>query len=125
MDIELKTPPIVELNKLHKEGLFMAGFKGMKHYGNQIIDEVLKMKEEGKTNREISDYYGFKDKQVIKDLIKRYNRKQRKIASGIETKKKGRLKKVLTLQDQINQLKMENELLKSFLKECERWDVRN
>lgn len=39
----------------------MAGKKGMKHFGDDIIEEVLQMKNEGKTNREISKYYGFKD----------------------------------------------------------------
>lgn len=107
----------------------MAGIKGMTHFGKQIVDDVLKMKEEGKTNRQISEHYGFKDKSVIKDLIKRHNRKQRKIGCESNTKKRGRPKKTnnteLTLEKQIEQLKMENELLRSFLKESGRWDVKN
>jgi len=31
-------------------------------------DEILKMKEAEKTNREIAEYFGFKDKYVVKQL---------------------------------------------------------
>jgi len=47
--------------------------KGRKHYA--IIEEILQMVSEGKTQREISEYYGFKDKMVVRELIKRHNRK--------------------------------------------------
>lgn len=95
--------------------------KRQKQFGEVIIDEVLKMKEQGKTNREISELYGFKDKYVIKQLIARYKRRQRKIEAGILIRPKGRPRKGTELTDeqnkdnQIKQLKMENELLRSFL----------
>ncbi len=95
--------------------------KGQKQFGDIILDEVLMMKEQGKTNREISEYFGFKDKFVIKQLIARYHRKQKKLEAGILIRPKGRPKKdtELTMEqkkdNQIRQLKMENELLRSFL----------
>ena len=33
-----------------------------KHFGHLIIEDVLKMKFEGMTHKQLSDYYGFKDK---------------------------------------------------------------
>lgn len=95
--------------------------KGQKHFGDAILNEVLIMKEQGKTNREISEYFGFKDKFVIKQLIARHHRKQKKLEAGIVLRPKGRPRKGtgLTIEqekdNQIRQLKMENELLRSFL----------
>lgn len=96
--------------------------KGSKHFGEAIIEEVLKLKGEGKTHREISQYFGFPDKTIIKGLIKRFNRKQRKITSGIMPRKKGRPRKnevtaEVAKDNTIKLLKMENELLRSFLLE--------
>lgn len=103
----------------------MAGKKGMKHFGADIINEVLQMKNQGKSNREISEYFGFRDKYVIKRLIYRYNRKQRQIEVGILPRKRGRPRKneIQTSQDKdrlIKHLQMENELLRSFLSEAGR-----
>lgn len=58
--------------------------KGSKNCSEAIISEVLKQKSEGKTHREISEYFGFPTKENIKMFIKRYNNKQRLIASGIK-----------------------------------------
>ncbi len=55
----------------------------MKHFGEDIIKYVLRMKTEEKANREISQHYEFKDKFVIKRLISRFNRKQRMMQVGI------------------------------------------
>lgn len=106
----------------------MAGKKGIKHFGESIIGEVLKLKSEGKTNREISEHYGFPSPEIIKELLKRYNRKQRKLALGILPQKKGRPRKsdLMTKENKenkdyiINQLQMQNELLRSFLLETGR-----
>lgn len=101
-------------------GINVSGQKGIKHFGEQIISDVLRMKAQGKTNREISEYYGFKDKYVIKQLIKRYNRKQKMIQAGIVPRRKGRPPKGYVVTEaekdnEIKRLKMENELLRSFL----------
>lgn len=99
--------------------------KGTKHFGAAILEEVLQMKREGKTHAEISLYFGFPNKFVIKKLVERYNRKQRKVESGVLPRKKGRPRKTspdtLVEKDQvIKQLTMENELLRSFLSEVGR-----
>ena len=82
--------------------------------------EILEMKAAGKTNREIAEYFGFKDKHVVKEWIKRYNRRQRNLAAGILPKRKDRTPKGYVPSEQekdneIKQLRMENELLRNFL----------
>lgn len=92
--------------------------------------EILKLKEQGLTNREIGEKFGFSLKQV-KDFITRYNTNQRKLAAGIAIHKKGRppkdfvvseqdkvaeLKYILARKDaRIKRLEMENELWRDFL----------
>ena len=51
--------------------------------------EILKLKKEGKTNREICEKFGFEMKQ-LKNFINRYNTNQRKEAAIIALNKKGR-----------------------------------
>lgn len=103
-------------------GISMSGKKGIKHFGEHIIDDVLRMKAAGKTNREISEFYEFENKYVIKGLIKRFNRKQKMLLAGIVPRRKGRPPKCYVVTDdekdkdnEIKRLKMENELLRSFL----------
>jgi hypothetical protein len=101
-------------------GISMSGKKGIKHFGEHIIDDVLRMKAEGKTNREISEFYEFENKYVIKGLIKRFNRKQKMLLAGIIPRRKGRPPKGHAVTEdekdnEIKRLKMENELLRSFL----------
>ena len=40
-----------------------------------LLPEIKAMLAEGKTQREIAGYYGFQDKQVVKSLLKRAQRK--------------------------------------------------
>ncbi len=54
--------------------------------------EILELKENGLTHREIAEKYGL-TKEYIKQFFNRYNRNQRKLASGIKIKPKGRPKK--------------------------------
>ena len=83
--------------------------------------EIVSMKESGKTKREIAEHYGLKTEQV-KELLKRYRRRNRKIAAGILPRPKGRPRKDSEPRDivaeqayEIRRLKMENELLRDFL----------
>ena len=65
--------------------------------------EIYELKEEGLTNREIAERFGFELKQV-KNLITRHNKNQRKLAVGI-IKPKGRPRKDgTTLPPSIQQL---------------------
>ena len=51
--------------------------------------EILKLKKEGKSNREICQKMGFELKQ-LKNFITRYNTNHRKLAAGITIKSNGR-----------------------------------
>lgn len=101
----------------------------------QYEKEILELKEQGLTYREIGEKFGF-TKTQIKEFFKRYNRNQRKISAGIAIKKKGRPPKdyVVSEQDKVAELKyildrkeakikrleMENELMRDFLSLTER-----
>jgi len=92
--------------------------------------EILRLKAEGKTRREIGEKLGF-SKAQIHNFISRYNERQRKLADGVVIHKKGRPSKepVITEEDKlldlryklarkearIKQLEMENELMRDFL----------
>ena len=83
-----------------------------------LYPEIKAMIEAGKTQREIAEYYGFKDKYVVKGLLKRERRRN---AEGIP-KQRGR-KPAKTLAEykyENKRLKMENELLRDFLQSIER-----
>ena len=97
--------------------------------------EILELRAQGKTGREIREKFGFSKKQY-EGFITRYNRRQEKIAAGTAIKKKGRPSKdsVVTEEDKIadlryklarkdariKQLEMENELIRDFLSLTER-----
>ena len=97
--------------------------------------EILELKAQGLTKREIGEQLGFSYKQ-IHNFITRYNAKQRKIEAGIALKAKGRppkdyeinedmkineLKYIIARKDsKIKRLEMENELMRDFLLLTER-----
>ena len=77
---------------------------------------------EGKTQREIAEGFGLKDKYVVKRLLTREREKERKAATGITLRPKGRPRKDSAPRDvvaeqayEIQRLKMENALLRDFL----------
>ena len=97
--------------------------------------EILELKAQGYTLREIGEKYGFTYEQVH-NFISRHNMNKRKVAAGITLKRKGRPPKdfVVSKQDKIAELKyilakkeakiksleMENELMRDFLSLTER-----
>ena len=107
------------------------GYRHIQNYAN----EILELRAQGKTRREICEKFGFSIKQM-ENFITNYNRRQEKIAAGIAIKKKGRpakdsivteedkladLRYKLTRKDaRIKQLEMENELMRDFLSLTER-----
>jgi len=98
----------------------MSGKKGMKHYSSVIIDDVIKLKSEGKTNKEIVEIFGFTNIKTVKNIVQLYNQKQRALAAGILPKRRGRTAKGYQITEdekdnEIKRLKMKNELLRSFL----------
>ena len=88
-----------------------------KHFGKDIILQVLEMKEQGMTHRFIVEKYGL-TKAQIKKLVERYNRSKRAPISI--PKPKGRPRKRLLTTEQeyierIERLEMEVNLYRSFL----------
>ena len=97
--------------------------------------EMLELKAQGLTVREIGEKFGLSYEQTH-NFFKRYNRNQRKVASGIAIRAKGRPPKdyEITEDMKINELKyiiarkeskikrlvMENELMRDFLSLTER-----
>ena len=82
-----------------------------------LLPAILAMVEQGMTQREIAEYYGFKDKMVVKKLLERSRKNQ-----TIIPKARGR-KPAKTLQEykhENKRLKMEVELLRDFLSLTER-----
>jgi predicted ArsR family transcriptional regulator len=91
---------------------------------------IIQLREEGKSRQEIADILGL-TKEQIKRWVTRYNRRQKKQATGIPARPKGRPRKdyALTEENTVeyykrqfrlaksenNRLKMENELLRDFL----------
>ena len=83
----------------------------------ELLPAIQEMVERGKTQREIAEYYGFKDKLVVKRLLERARKKERTVP-----KIRGR-KPAKTLQEykyENKRLKMEVELLRDFLLRTER-----
>ena len=88
-----------------------------------LLPEIKAMLAEGKTQREVAESYGFHDKQVVKGLLARERRKERKLAAGILPRPKGRPRKdaaprniVAEQAYEIERLQMENKLLRDFLR---------
>lgn len=84
--------------------------------------EILEMKAQGKTSREIAQVLGV-DRECIRNWVFRYNRQQRKMEAGIHPRPKGRPRKDAQPRDiiaeqayEIQRLKMENELLRDFMR---------
>ena len=91
----------------------------------ELVPEIKVMVAEGKTQREIAEYYGFKDSEVVREALKRDRRKEKKIAAGTHPKPKGRPHKdgqppKQDIQKELERLRMENKLLRDFLQFMER-----
>ena len=91
--------------------------------------QILEMKAQGKTSREIAQALGV-DRECIRNWVFRFNRQQRKLEAGIKLQPKGRPRKdaqpreIITEQAyEIQRLKMENELLRDFMRSVgRRWN---
>ena len=102
---------------------------------HQYERELLELKNQGISVREIGEKFGFSYEQTHQ-FFKRYNRKQEKLEAGIALRKKGRpakdrvvteemktteLRYIIARKDaKIKQLEMENELMRDFLSLTER-----
>lgn len=88
----------------------------------QYREQILKMKAEGKTHREIAESLGI-ERETVRNWVFRFNRQKRKLAAGIKPRPKGRPRKDAEPRDivaeqayEIERLKMENKLLRDFLR---------
>ena len=87
---------------------------------NVIEKEIFEQKAAGKSNREIRDQYGLSKKQM-ENLINRHNHKEMMLEAGIVPRRRGRPSKgykptEIEKDNEIKRLRMENELLRDFLR---------
>ena len=82
-----------------------------------LLPAILAMVEQGMTQREIAEYYGFKDKLVVKKLLER-SRKNQTIIPKARGRKPAKTLQVYKYENK--RLKMEVELLRDFLSLTER-----
>ena len=104
-------------------------------YIKEYEKEILQLKEQGLTKKEIGQKLGLSFEQ-IHNFISRHNETQRRMSAGIALKKRGRppkdyvvreedkvaeLKYILARKEaKIKSLEMENELMRDFLSLTER-----
>ena len=55
----------------------------------ELFPEIEAMIASGKTQREVAEHFGFRDKYVVKSLVKRERAKQRKREAGITIRPQG------------------------------------
>ena len=83
----------------------------------ELLPAIQAMAADGMSQREIAEHFGFKDKFVVKEALKRARRK------AVTIPKARSRKPAKTLQEykyENKRLKMENELLRDFLSLTER-----
>ena len=127
-----KKPSYGRMKETTIGGFFMPrNYRHIKQYEK----EMLELKEQGLTLKEIGECFGLTREQTHQ-FFKRHNANQRKLAAGIAIKKKGRPPKdyVVSEQDKVSELKyilarkdakiksleLENELMRDFLSLTER-----
>ena len=103
----------------------MSGVKGMRHYGAQIIESVLNLREEGKSHREIAEIFGLKSSDQSRELCRRYKRRmlQMEQAPNVTSARKRRVGLELSgkqKEEKIRMLELQVELLRNFVKEIGR-----
>ena len=116
-----KKAPNRRIIKLRLGAFIMSKTRNYTHI-DVVKNEVLNMLAQGKTQREVAEIFGFRDKYVVKGFVKRHARKMKKLEAGITLRPKGRPRKNTIPVDilkekeyEIKRLKMENELLQNFL----------
>ena len=89
---------------------------------DQYEKQILSMRKEGRTHREIAESLGL-EKEQIKKWLRRYRMKKEKIEAGIQIRSRGQHRNHSEPKDiiaeqayEIQRLKMENELLRDFMR---------
>lgn len=88
---------------------------------SKIETEIDAMLSEGKSHREIEAHFGLQGDRPIHNFLKRRRRKEKKLAAGVPVRSKGRqpkgyIKPEIEKDYEIKRLKIENELLRDFLR---------
>jgi len=86
--------------------------------------EIIEMKAAGKTRREIADHFSLTIKQV-ENFTTRHNNAVKRLEAGLPPRQWGRRPKGFVIPEkekdyEIKRLKMENELLRDFLRHAGR-----
>lgn len=84
-----------------------------------LLPEVKRLKEKGKTHREIAEELGLANRDVVINLLQRERMREEKIKRGILPRPKGRPQKE-SPEAELVRLRMENQLLRDFLQLTER-----
>ena len=90
-----------------------------------LLPEIKEMIAEGKTHREIEEYFGLTGERPIHHLLKYEHRREKKLAASVTQKPKGRPRKdgqqpKENIETEVKRLRMENKLLRDFLQSAER-----
>jgi len=93
----------------------------MKQFGKSILEEVKTQRECGRTYKEIAEYFKLRNSESVRELLKRDKRIQKEADAGILPRRRGRPPKNSMPTDkekdnEIKRLRMENELLRDFLR---------
>jgi transposase len=85
-----------------------------------VEKEIIEMRQGGKTRQEIADILGL-SKVQIKNWINRHNQSQARLEAGLPARRrvrprKNELSNEAEYKYEIKRLKMENELLRDFLR---------
>lgn len=95
----------------------------------QYYEEMEQMHQEGHSCREIGEKFGF-TKEQVKECLRRPRRKAQKEQERVPKRRGRQAKQIPTtlsaLEKEVKQLRMENELLRDFLKAVERkWEPKS
>ncbi len=90
-----------------------------------LLPEIKEMIAGGKSHREIEEHFGLTGERPIHHLLKQEHRREKKLAAGVTQKPKGRPRKdgqppKQDIQKELDLLRMENKLLRDFLRSTER-----
>ncbi len=91
----------------------------------ELLPVIRAMQAAGQSHKEIEEELGLSGDRPIHNLLKRERRKQARLESGLIPGSRGRPRKrenstLEECQQEIRRLKMENELLRDFLRLTER-----
>jgi predicted transcriptional regulator len=98
-------------------GFAMHRQKGTLNTPQSIIARIIIQHKAGRTIADLAKEYG-KTYETVKSMIKRENKKNRRVEAGINLHKQRGRKPAVTLQEykyENKRLKMENDLLRDFL----------